>query len=85
MHADEARRAWVRQAQLDAERGVVECRMCRRRSGLDEAVMVWRNGALVFAVCDGCAGSHDVLLTPSEAGIEVRARRRRPLVVGGAP
>ena len=85
MHADELRRAWARQAQLDAERGVIECRMCRRRSGLDEATTLWRNGALVFAVCDRCAGSHDVLLTPTAAGIEVRARQRRPLVVGGAP
>ncbi len=85
MHADELRRAWARQAQLDAERGVIECRMCRRRSGLDEAMTLWRNGALVFAVCDCCAGSHDVLLTPTDAGIEVRARQRRPLVVGGAP
>ena len=85
MHADELRRVWARQAQLDAERGVIECRMCRRPSGLDEAMTLWRNGALVFAVCDRCAGSHDVLLTPTDAGIEVRARQRRPLVIGGAP
>ena len=77
-------RAWVRQAQLDAERGVIECRMCRRRSGLDEAISLWRNGTLVFAVCDRCAARHDILLTPTEAGIEVRARRREPIVVGEA-
>jgi hypothetical protein len=77
-------RAWVRQAQLDAERGVIECRMCRRRSGLDEATTLWRDGTLVFAVCDRCATNHDILLTPTEAGIEVRARRREPIVVGEA-
>jgi hypothetical protein len=75
---------WVRQAQLDAERGVIECRMCRRRSGLDEALMLWRNGTLAFAVCDQCAARHDILLTPIAAGIEVRARRRDPIVVGDA-
>lgn len=85
MRAEDVQRAWVRQAQLDAERGVIECRMCRRRSGLDEATTLWRNGALVFAVCDGCAGSHDVLLTPTDAGIEVCARRRAPIVVGRRP
>jgi len=77
-------RAWVRQAQLDAERGVIECRMCRRRSGLDEATTLWRDGTLVFAVCDRCATHHDILLTPTEGGIEVRARRRAPIVLGEA-
>lgn len=79
----ELQRAWAAQAQLDAERGVVECRMCRRHSSLDETTTLWRNGVLVFALCDRCAGMHDVVLSPSEVGIEVRARRRRPLVLGG--
>jgi hypothetical protein len=85
MDAEDLGRAWARQAQLDAERGVIECRMCRRRSGLDETISLWRNGALVFAVCDRCAASHDVLLTPTDAGIEVRVRQRRPLEIGGGP
>ena len=84
MPPDGLQRAWAQQAQLDAERGVIECRMCRRRSGLDETLTLWRNGVLVFAVCDRCSRSHDVLLTPTEAGVEVRARRRRPLVIGGS-
>lgn len=77
-------RAWARQAQLDAERGVIECRICRRRSGIDETLTIWREGVLVFAVCDRCAGSHDVLLSPTDAGIEVRGRRRHSLVLGGS-
>ena len=85
MRADDLGRAWARQAQIDVERGVIECRMCRRRAGLDEALTLWRHGALVFAVCDRCSTSHDVLLTPTEAGLEVRARRRRPVVIGGGP
>ena len=74
--------AWVRQAQLDAERGVIECRICRQRSGLDRTITVWRDGALVFAVCDECGSNHDVLIRPTDAGLEVRANARRPLVVG---
>ena len=84
MQGEDLQRAWVRQAQLDAERGVIECRMCRRRADLDEALTLWRHGALVFAVCDRCSTTHDVLLTPTDAGVEVRARRRRPLVLGDA-
>ena len=84
MTRDELQRAWVRQAQLDAERGVIACRMCRRKVGLDQATTLWRNGELVFAVCDGCAGAHDILMQPTDAGIEVRARRRAPLVLMGA-
>lgn len=80
----EHQRVWMRQAQLDAERGVIACRMCKRHAGLDEATTLWRNGLLVFALCDRCAASHDVLFTPTEAGVEVRAKRRGPLIVGGA-
>jgi hypothetical protein len=81
-HAD-LQRAWVRQAHLDAERGVIECRMCKQRVGLDQTVTLWRNGALVFAVCDRCAAGHDILMLPTEAGIEVRARARQPIVLAG--
>ena len=84
MTRDELQRAWVQQAHLDAERGVIACRMCRRKASLDRATTLWRNGELVFAVCDRCAGAHDILMRPTEAGIEVRARRRAPLVLGGA-
>ena len=81
----EHQRAWVQQAQLDAERGVIACRMCQRHAGLDETTTLWRNGQLVFALCDRCSASHDVVFSPAEAGIEVRARRRAPLVIGGGP
>ena len=79
----ELQRAWVQQAQLDAERGVIACRMCQRHAGLDETTTLWRNGQLVFALCDRCAASHDVVFSPTEAGVEVRAKRRGPLVIGG--
>jgi len=87
MQSESLHNTWFRQAQLDADRGVIECRICRRRQGLDETITLWRNGILVFAVCDRCAGSHDVLLHPTEAGLEVRARQRSPMVVrpAGAP
>ena len=78
-------RAWVAQAQADAERGVIECRMCRRRHGLDDATTIWRNGMLVFALCDECSRSNEVVFTPTERGVEVRARRQGPLIVRGAP
>ncbi len=83
MTPEELQRAWARQTQADAERGIIECRMCRHRSGLDATTTLWRNGVLVFALCDRCAGSHDVVLSPTEAGVEIRARRRGPVVVRG--
>ena len=85
MQARELQDAWLRQAQADAERGVIECRMCCQRAGLDETLTLWRTGVLAFAVCDRCSSSHDVLLTPTDVGVEVRARRRDPIIVGGRP
>lgn len=82
MDAEGAHRAWAVQAQADAERGVLECRMCRARGPLDEALSVWRNGVLVFAVCARCCASHEVVLRPTDRGTEVRGRRVGPLIVG---
>jgi len=83
MEPDELQRAWVRQAQLDAERGVIACRMCKAQVGLDQVITLWRNGALVFAVCDGCAATHEILMRPTDAGLQVRGRSRQPIVVSG--
>lgn len=85
MDRDALQRAWVAQAHADAERGVIECRMCRRRSPLDQTITLWRNGTLVFALCDRCSGSHDIAIRPTEVGIEVRARNRGPLVIRSTP
>ncbi len=81
MDVDALRHAWVEQACADADRGVLECRMCRRRGPLEETLSVWRNGVLVFALCDRCARSNDVSIRATEAGVEVRGRARGPLIV----
>jgi len=81
----ELQRAWQAQAQADADRGVIVCRLCKRHAQLDEATTLWRNGLLVFALCDRCAQANDVLFTPTESGVEVRAKRRGPVVVRGTP
>ena len=81
MNPDVLQRAWVQQAQLDSEREIITCRMCKRPSALDEAITLWRNGLLVFAICDRCSGSHQVLLTPTSEGLEVRARSQSALVI----
>lgn len=84
MEPSDLQRAWIRQAQLDAERGVIECRVCRTRAELDQVVTVWRNGVLAFALCDACGLAHEVVLRPVEAGLEIRARPRQPIVLTGA-
>lgn len=80
----ELNEAWVKQAQADADEGVIECRVCKQRVGLDEAMTLWRNGVLVFAVCDRCSGSHDLCIGPTERGIKVEVRRKGPLIIGGS-
>lgn len=83
MNEDVMQRAWLKQAQLDAARGVIACRMCRTLHGLEETTTLWRNGLLVFAVCDVCARHHDIVMSPVDTGIEVRGRARGPTVLRG--
>ena len=74
--------AWVRQAQLDADRGLVECRVCKTKWDLAHAVTLWINGALLFAVCEACRAAHEIVMRPTERGIEIKARTRATLIVG---
>lgn len=76
--------AWAAQAQALAERGVVECRMCRRHEDLEGALQLWRNGVIVYAICESCSGTHDILITPTERGTEIRAKRRRPILLSSS-
>ena len=74
--------AWVRQAQLDADHGLVECRVCKVKGELARAVTLWINGTLLFAVCERCRAEHEIVMRPTERGIEIKARTRAPLIVG---
>ena len=83
MNSADVNAAWVKQAQLDAERGVIECRVCKAKGSLADTITLWRNGVLVFAACHPCTSTHDILMRPTERGLEVRAFARYPLVIGG--
>lgn len=83
MNEENLQETWALQAQADAERGVIQCRMCKRHAALDQAVTLWRNGTLVFAVCDLCSSKHDILMSPAEQGIEIRAKARGPIIMRG--
>lgn len=82
MDSEVLSRAWFKQVQIEAEQGVITCRMCHRRSDLDQTTTLWRGGLLVFALCDLCAASHDLWMRPQQSGVEIRARRRAALVLG---
>jgi hypothetical protein len=71
----ELQRAWVQQAQADAERGVIECRMCRRPAGLDETTTLWRNGLLVLLPSTPVDG-HQVTLGDGHRNGDERPQRR---------
>ncbi len=83
MTPEERHRTWINQAQADAERGVISCRTCGGVAPLDAATTLWRNGMLVFAICDRCAQSHHVLISPTERGVEIRAKARGAIIVRG--
>lgn len=78
--------AWARRAADTVEAsGTIACRMCGRDALIDETVTLWRNGALVFAICDHCAAQHEIVMKPVQDGTEVRASRVGPLVISGPP
>jgi len=82
MNETERSEIWVRQAQLDADRGVIECRVCQAKGSLADSITLWRNAVLVFAACHECLATHDILMRPTERGLTIGMRLREPLIVG---
>jgi len=64
-----------------AELGKMRCRCCRQVAELDRALTVWRNGQLVFGVCDGCTASQVIVIGTTERGIVVQRAQRALLPV----
>ena len=74
---------WVKQAQLDADRGVIECRVCKAKKSLAETVTPLAERRPRLRVLRRCSSSHDLLMRPTPRGLEIRVHSRYPLVVGG--
>lgn len=72
---------WADQAQLEAKEERLSCRVCKRLGPIDEGITIWRNGAIIYGICDGCLTGSEFLITPTPKGIEVRGRRTSPIVV----
>ena len=67
-------------ATSEAARGTVECQVCGCEKSVEEAIALWRDDAVVFAVCHQCTRAHDIVMRPSGNGVEVLAKSR-----GGRP
>ena len=73
---------WADQAQREAKLELLSCRVCKQIGPIDQAITIWRDGEILYGICDGCLDSSEFLITSTERGIEVRGRRRRPITVG---
>lgn len=54
-----------------ADIGKMRCRCCHHVVELDRALSVWRNGQLVFGVCDDCCVANVLMIGATERGIAV--------------
>lgn len=73
---------WAQQAQREADVDLLCCRVCKKTGPIDKAITIWRDGQIIYGICDGCLNTNEFLITPTERGIEVRGRSRGPIIVG---
>ena len=73
---------WADQAQREAHQELLSCRVCKQTGPIDEAITIWRDGKIIYGICDHCLAGSEFLITPTEKGIEVRGRSRSPIIVG---
>lgn len=74
-------RLWAEEAQREAEREVLTCRVCKRSGPINAGITIWRDGSIIYGICDYCLHRSEFLITPTERGIEVRGRSRGPIII----
>ena len=74
----------VAQATLEAERGVVSCRICPTKDAMVNMLVVAYGGSIIWATCIPCAEKgNEILIRRGPGGIEVlRARDGHSLALG---
>lgn len=75
-------RLWAEQAQREAHQDLLTCRVCKQTGSIDEAITIWRDGKILYGICDNCLAGFEFLITPTERGIEVRGKSRGSIIVG---
>lgn len=73
---------WAEQAQREAGVDLLTCRVCKETGPINEAITIWRDGRILYGICDECLHVSEFLITPTERGIEVRGKSRGPIIVG---
>lgn len=63
-------------ARLEPASGHVDCQVCGCSKSVEAAIVLWREDAVVFAVCHECTREHDIVMRPSGTGVQVRAKLR---------
>jgi len=74
-------KAWAEKAQQEAAQEVLCCRKCKVLGPIDRAMTVWRNGYLLYGICDDCTARNEIVIRATERGIEVQGRERSPIVL----
>lgn len=79
-------RQQVLNATRDAELGFATCRECGKRGPFQDCITTMYGGALVFAICIGCAerGTR-ILIQRGPGGIEVRKSSEGPRLAVASP
>ena len=72
---------WAEQAQREAEREILTCRVCSRPGPINEGITIWRDGRIVYGIGDCCLHRFEFVITPTERGIEIRGKSRGPIIV----
>jgi hypothetical protein len=75
------------ESDLEHETSDVCCQVCCASKTADEAIVLWREDEVVFAVCRECTGAHDIVMRPSSSGVQVLAKSRggRPIPAKATP
>lgn len=64
-----------------ADKGQGKCRVCHKIGPLGKFLTCWKDGNLVFAICEDCMGSSVIIMEAVSAGYRIKASKKSAITL----
>ncbi len=64
-----------------ADKGQGKCRVCKKIGPLGKFLTCWKDGHIVFAICEDCMGSSVIVMERVSAGYKIKASRKSAITL----
>lgn len=64
-----------------ADKGQGKCRVCKKIGPLGKFLTCWKDGHIVFAICEDCMGTSVIVMERVIAGYKIKASKKSAITL----